>query len=161
DAGVRVLIPEDLRIDYIGHYKPFAIGSAVAVFLSLIALPILGVRLRLEVVGGGETRGHGGGGRADRGGGGPERPPGAQLDGANLKHSLVFGPADVGERPSVVGAGGGDAEELPVLAKKIGETLSAAIPNLDVQRSDVVGPRVGQEFRRQAWLSIFLSIAGI
>ena len=153
---MRVLVPDDLRIDYIGHYKPFAIASAVAVLLSLLAIPILGVRLGIEFVGGVETRVRVGG----------DQPIGEDdirnaLAGADLADSTVFRLGPASERTFVIRARGEDPDALAALAKNIEGTLSAAVGQLEIERSDVVGPRVGEEFRNQAWFAMLLSIIGI
>jgi preprotein translocase subunit SecF len=83
------------------------------------------------------------------------------LSGAELADSTVFRLGPASDRTFVVRARGDNPDELAALATKIEQTLSAKIGQLEIERSDVVGPRVGQEFRNQAWFAMILSIIGI
>lgn len=150
---MRSLIPEGFRIDFLGHWKPCAIASGVLILIALIVVPVRGIRLGIDFVGGVETR------VRVRG----DQPVDVSdvrraLSDAKLEETSVYRLGDPSERTFVIRARESDESKLAGLVPRIEAALRGEIADVSIGQTDLVGPRVGDEFRRDAWLSIIASV---
>ena len=153
---MRTLIPADLSIDFVGMWKPWALASGLSVLAALVAIPVFGVRLGIDFVGGIETQIRvGGDAPVDEGN------VRQALAKADLEETSVFRMGGVEDRTFVVRVGGEESSELDKLAPRIESLLAAELGEVTTERTDVVGPRAGAEFREKAWLAVLFSVLGI
>jgi len=144
------IVPPGTHIDFIGKWKLAVSISLALIVVSLLAIPLRGVRLGLDFAGGTEML--------------VQFGEGVKAEEGPIRH--VLGQVGIHE-PSVVRYGlekpgaylirfrdEGKAGDKREIVDKIHDALAQQVGPLEVERADFVGPRVGAELRRDGLLAI-------
>jgi preprotein translocase subunit SecF len=144
------IVPPGTHIDFIGKWKIAVSISIALIVISLVAIPIRGIRLGLDFAGGTEMLV-----QFHEGVDAQEGPIRRVLDQLGIPDPSVvrYGVEKQGdfllrfrEREKA-----GDKREV---VDKIQQALAQQLGPVDVERADYVGPRVGAELRRDGLLAI-------
>jgi len=155
------IIPPGTNIDFIGRWRICAALSGSLILISILALPLRGIQWGTDFAGGSEVHvKFNAGVPADEGSIRQAIEPFEAIEQATV---VRFGDADANE--FLIKFGGdinqaepGDESEPGVVSDVVVDLtnlLGKAVGPLRIQRVDFVGPRVGEELRREGFLSLF------
>ncbi len=180
------LIPPGTKIDFIGRWRLWVMVSAAVIGVSLAAIPVRGVRLGIDFAGGTEMLVRFGDGVAmDEGAirsvlsscGIPE-PSVIRYGEAESEFLVRFGalddagqvaaavergecPVSAQDRESLAAAlaAQGEADAKGAVVDQLAFALENAIGELSIERVDFVGPKVGEDLRRDGLWAISIACA--
>ncbi len=148
------MVPDVTNIPFLNWRRPFAIASAAAIVASAILVAVLGLNFGIDFRGGtmvqiqtqqaadlGQIRG--------------------VVTGMNLGDVAVQSYGDANDVLIRVEEQAASGEDQTAVAERISQTLIAAIPGTEVQRVEVVGPKVSGELLQAGVLAVVLAIAAI
>lgn len=150
------LVPPDTKIDFLSRWRVAVAASVLIVLAGALSAFVQGVRWGIDFAGGTEVQVH--------------FPAGSQVDDATVKRVV----AALGvEEPTVVRFAAEDREEFQIrfageleaaagekqgqVVDRLREALAAEIGPVTVDRVEFVGPKVGEELRRDGTRAMLMS----
>lgn len=154
----RTIVPSDTKIDFLRHARPATAVSILIILAGLASALIQGVRWGIDFAGGTEMQV-----RFEAGTNFEEGAVRSAVEAAGVEEPTVvrFGEPGSGEF-QIRFAGGGEGEEKQgQLVDRIRSVLTEQVGPVEIDRVEYVGPKVGEELRRDgakamllAWLLI-------
>ena len=144
------IVPPGTHIDFIGKWKIAVSVSLALIVVSLLAIPLRGIRLGLDFAGGTEMLVQFG-----KDVDAQEGPIRRVLDGVGIREASVVRYGLEKEGAFLIRfRDEGKAGDKREIVDKVRDALAQQVGPLDVERADFVGPRVGAELRRDGLLAI-------
>lgn len=149
------IVPPGTNIDFIGKWKICVALSAAVIVLSILAIPVRGIRLGIDFAGGVELQTKFAAGVAAEEGVIREAVSGTGVPEPSV---VRFGEAD--QNTFLVRFRAESAGDRGELVDQLREALQQKVGEVDIERVEFVGPRVGEELQRAGLLALlFTSLA--